>query len=214
MDEKPIEHEVTATESFTTLLVTHYQAIRAEILARMEMRQTVLTLYLAFVGVIFGLAAAENPLSSASVLVPFMAFGVFWIIRDHELALAHMGQWIRKEYIESLKRMGRDEYLPRWENSMQREVYGKQVLSSRYITYCFVFIGSSIAGIMIAAAGLSIDLNIYINTSIDAHNNFAISINRNFDSLPVWIVIGGAITIGTLINIVDTLKKRQRVDEH
>ena len=39
----------------------------------MGMRQTVLTVYLGFVGVVFGLAVAENPLAGAAFVMPVVA---------------------------------------------------------------------------------------------------------------------------------------------
>jgi cysteine synthase len=56
MKNETTESDSKATKPLDTLIITHYQTIRDEILARMEMRQTMLTVYLGFAGTIFGLA--------------------------------------------------------------------------------------------------------------------------------------------------------------
>ena len=60
-------HEIT---------IAHYQAARDEILARMGMRETILTVYLGFVGAVFGLAVAEHPIASVALVIPFIAFAL------------------------------------------------------------------------------------------------------------------------------------------
>ena len=187
MSSKTIKSDSRATEYLTSLIVPHYQAIRAEILARMEMQQTVLTIYLGFVGTIFSLVVAAPNYNTVSILVPFMAFGVFWIIRDHELAIAHLGRWIKEEYLGRLKEMGLDNRLPRWQDSPLRQAYGTKILSSRYITYLFVFVGSSGAGLIIAG------------TNTNVH--------------PAWIIAGAAFAVFTVGIIGLTLKDRQKVGE-
>jgi len=189
MNSETTESDSKPIEPLTPLLVTHYQTIRDEILARMEMRQTALTVYLGFVGTILGISILETPYSNVSILVPFMSFGVFWIIRDHELAIAHLGRWIRDEYVPYLKKAGLDPHLPRWEDSEARKAYGEKILFSRYVTYLFVFVGSSAAGITIAVT----------DPRADVHW--------------AWIASSIVITALTVAFTILTLKRRHQVGE-
>ena len=187
MNSETTQFDSKATKPLDTLLVTHYQAIRDEILARMGMRQTVLTVYLGFIGTILGLAVAAPTYNNISILVPFITFGVFWIIRDHELAIAHLGCWIKEEYLGYLKELGLDDRFPRWQDSPLRQAYGTKILSSRYITYLFVFVGSSGAGLVIAGMNTNVHL--------------------------AWIIAGAVFTVFTAWVIFWTLKARQKVSE-
>jgi hypothetical protein len=189
MNRETTESDSQATDPLDTLLVTHYQTIRDEILARMEMRQTALTVYLGFVGTIFGLAIVETPYRNVSILVPFMTFGIFWIIRDHELAIAHLGRWIRDAYVPYLHKAGLDPHLPRWEDSEARRAYGEKILFSRYVTYLFVFVGSSVAGITIAVT----------DPTADVHW--------------AWIASSILVTTLTVLFTILTLRRRHRIGE-
>jgi hypothetical protein len=155
----------------------------------MEMRQTALTVYLGFVGTVLGISITETPYSHLSILVPFMTFGVFWIIRDHELAIAHLGRWIRDEYVPYLKTAGIDPDFPRWEDSEMRKAYGEKILFSRYVTYLLVFVGSSVAGITIAV----------MDSKAEVHW--------------AWIVSSVVVTALTALFSVLTLGRRHRVGE-
>jgi hypothetical protein len=130
--------------------IAHYQAVREEILARMNMRQTALTLYLGFVGVIFGLAAAENPRRDVTIVVPFIAFGVLWVIRDHELGLALLGLWLREDYQKHLDGNPQLQGSPQWDTSLVRPKYIKHVLVSRFIGYAAVFFGPSVVSLVVS----------------------------------------------------------------
>lgn len=187
MNKEITQSESKTTKLLDTLLVTHYQAVRSEILARMEMRQTVLTIYLGFLGAVFGLVATKDTYSSASIALPFVAFGVVWIIRDHELAIAYLGCWIKEDYLDNLKELGLDDRLPRWQDSQLRQMYGTKIMSSRYLTYLSIFVGSSLAGLIITV----------INNEISQ----------------AWIVTGAAFTVFTVWVIVWTLKTRRKVSE-
>jgi|SRR5262245_2295832 len=128
--------------------ITHYKAVREEIVARMEMRQMVFVLYLGFVGAIFSLSATDSNRRVVAIVVPFISFGVIWIVRDHELGLALLGAWLRNEYQSYLNTQQSFSHLPQWDGSLLRFKYGKNVLRSRFMGYLVVLIGPSIASLI------------------------------------------------------------------
>lgn len=77
------------------ILSTHYKAIRDEAVARLLARDSLLVLYLAAVGTLFGIAFGEQGTKGIVVIVPFIALGIALMLRDHELVLLRLGQWIR-----------------------------------------------------------------------------------------------------------------------
>lgn len=131
----------------TDMLLAHYKTVRGEVLTRMNMRQTVLVLYLGSVGTVLGLALDGH--LEAGIIIPLISFGVAWIIRDHELGLTCLGMWLREEYQRYLETQDDFVRIPQWDASIMRTKYSK-LLISRFIGYGALLAIADLTGLYIA----------------------------------------------------------------
>lgn len=137
-----------------SVLIAHYEATRAEVLERMKMRQTILTVYLGFVGTVLGLAVGTNPRIDALIVIPLASFGVAWIIRDHELGLACLGSWLEETYQQYIDENPVLQGTPQWDGSKLRQKYGR-LFASRFVGYVSLFLIADLAGLFISWGELS-----------------------------------------------------------
>lgn len=142
------------------ILIKHYETVRQEILERIRLRQTVLVLYLGFVGTVLGFAFSPDK-NKIGIVIPFVSFGVAWIIRDHELLLGYLGQWLKTTYDNYLRSNPEFEKYPQWDSSPLIENYAKSVLSARFIGYICLLLILSIVGLVVSWCELSIVLRIF-----------------------------------------------------
>ncbi len=153
-----------------TLLTKHYEVVRQEAVARLLARDRLLVLYLGAVGALFGIAFGKEATREIVVIVPFIALGVSLMLRDHELVLLRLGQWIRDEYEAYIREYVKGELkqeaaaavaklrFPIWDTSPVLREYGEREIGPRYAGYALLFGLSSITGVIwfAVSAGISV----------------------------------------------------------
>lgn len=142
------------------ILSTHYKAIRDEAVSRLLARDSLLVLYLAAVGTLFGIAFANDGTKGIVVIVPFIAFGIALMLRDHELVLLRHGRWIRSEYEPYVRHYVKGELkedtanavrglrLPLWDTSPVLREYGETDIGPRYVGYALLLALPSVIGVI------------------------------------------------------------------
>jgi hypothetical protein len=117
-------------------------------------------LYLAAVGTLFGIAFGRDGTKGIVVIVPFIAFGIALMLRDHELVLLRLGRWIRWEYepyvqhyvTGELKQGTADAVkgvrLPLWDTSPVLREYGETEIGPRYLGYALLLGLPSVIGVI------------------------------------------------------------------
>lgn len=170
------------------ILIKHYETVREEILTRMQMRQTAITLYLGFVATVLGLTVGVLPHGEAAALViPFVSLGVFWMVRDHELGLACLNLWLKGDYEKYLHSKASLRNYPQWDSSSSSKKYGSDVLVSRFIGYGILFTIPSMVSLILFLSLKATLINIVIG------------------------VIGIILTMSTLVLIINTYRKRRSI---
>lgn len=142
------------------ILSTHYKAIRDEAVSRLLARDRLLVLYLAAVGTLFGIAFGKDGTKGIVVIVPFIAFGIALMLRDHELVLLRLGRWIRSEYEPYVQHYVKGELkqdtavavqklrLPLWDTSPILKEYGETEIGPRYMGYALLLGLPSVIGVI------------------------------------------------------------------
>jgi hypothetical protein len=110
--------------SNATLAVAFYNAARAEVLQRLNMRETTFLAWITVVGAILSFAARKSPgiLFEPRLLqlIPLLCLPFGLAIYRHSMIIAYLGAYLRKELGGCLRQVGnsKDPETPRhWDNS-------------------------------------------------------------------------------------------------
>ncbi len=109
----------------------YYQGARSELIARLQIRDNVLLLYLGAMGTLFGIAIGTAISMNVLLVIPFIALGASIIVSQHNIIIGTIATYCADEMQESLDELAPKDCPVQWELSASLHEYHRKSISLR-----------------------------------------------------------------------------------
>ena len=124
-----------------------YQSARAELIARIGHRDSILVFYLGAVGALLGVALSTKADQEILLAIPYLAFGAAVLVSQHNDVIGALGSFCRTELHSFLEAQDPAEAAPEWERSAARRESYRSSIWHRSLGHLVLLLAPSFIGL-------------------------------------------------------------------
>lgn len=119
------------------ILKLFYESARNELVQRIRLRDSVILLFLAFAGTIFGLALNSNFSNNSEesftvlLIIPYLSFGATFLLTQHNTVIAQIGEYCSTEIKVELDKLTKPNIFLQWDDSNSLKKISKKAIDYR-----------------------------------------------------------------------------------